>query len=177
MSKNEDEVVEHVPEYAGAAPVTVGSFTPVRFSHSPELGSIAPALVRAQRKLKNPSKDSVNPHFRNHFAGLGVTVEAAKDACNTEDIAVLAPPVPAPDGYIGISILLLHKSGEYIEGHGYIPLDRSNAQGAGSAITYARRYYLQSVLGMVGEDDDDGELASAAPATSSVVKRGLFRKN
>jgi len=56
----------------------------------------------------------------------------------------------------------MHASGEWLEQEFLIPLGKLDAHGAGSAITYARRYALQSIAGIPAEDDD-GNAASTKP--------------
>jgi hypothetical protein len=56
---------------------------------------------------------------------------------------------------------LLHTSGEWISGELLLTPEVDNAQGRGSAITYARRYSLAAILGIVSDDDDDGAGAIA----------------
>lgn len=59
---------------------------------------------------------------------------------------------------------LVHtSSGEGIKGIMPLMIEGQGAQAVGSAITYARRYALVSVLNLVAEDDDDGRAASTAP--------------
>jgi hypothetical protein len=162
-----------------SSPTVEDSQTPViTFTRSDSLKSIAPALVSVQENLKNPSKSSKNPHYGNMFAGLDVTMDAAKDACNKSGITILTLPFPAPYGSVGIEVVLLHKSGEFVAGRGYMPVDRDGPQAAGSAITYARRYYVQAVLGMVGEDDDDAESAEGGRSTpkpsAAAPRKSLF---
>jgi hypothetical protein len=57
----------------------------------------------------------------------------------------------------------MHESGEWISQSFTVQLTKQDAQGAGSAITYCRRYGLQSVAGIPSEDDD-GNSASSKPA-------------
>jgi hypothetical protein len=84
-----------------------------------------------------------------------------------------------------LTTLALHKSGEYIGGTCSIPLDRDNAQGYGSAATYARRYGVCAIISIVAEDDDDGNAASTSKAPAQKAagrteapRRGLFgRRN
>lgn len=51
-------------------------------------------------------------------------------------------------------------SNEHVEDTMLLMLDRSNSQGQGSAITYARRQALCCALGLVPDDDDDGAAAT-----------------
>ena len=60
-----------------------------------------------------------------------------------------------------MTTLLLHESGEWIESDPVVTkAEKINAQGAGSAITYLRRYSLSAILNISSEDDDDGNRVS-----------------
>jgi hypothetical protein len=63
---------------------------------------------------------------------------------------------------------LMHSSGEWLEQEYFIPLGKMDAQAAGSAITYARRYALQAIAGIPAEDDDGNAATQAKP--ESVTK-------
>lgn len=172
-----DEEVETQAPSGGPEPTV----TVLPFVHSERLDKIAPALIKAQSKLKNPEKNSVNPHFKNRYADLGASMDAVKDAFNSSGLVLVQTFAPAPYGSVGLTTLAVHDSGQYIGGTVYVPLDRDNAQGLGSAATYARRYGVQAIAGMVAEDDDDGNAASTESATprkvtgpKSAPKRGIF---
>jgi len=78
------------------------------------------------------------------------------------DLAYSQPTLP--DGTV--ITILMHKSGQYIAGELSIK-GENNAQGIGSAITYAKRYALCAILGIVTEDDDDGNMASGHEFTTA----------
>jgi hypothetical protein len=65
---------------------------------------------------------------------------------------------------------LMHVSGEWLEEECLLPLDKNNAQGAGSAVTYARRYSLQSIAGVVADEDDDANAASVVKKEETKVE-------
>jgi cell division septation protein DedD len=72
---------------------------------------------------------------------------------------------------VTIETRILHKSGEWIADEGlYIPADKRNAQGFGSATTYGRRYALMALIGVAPDDDDDGNAASA-PAPKAAARK------
>jgi hypothetical protein len=145
------------------------------FRASESLKAIAPALLAAQKALKNPEKNSTNPHFGNRYADLGACMGSAKDALNRYDCTLIQTFAPAAVGTVAVTTMVLHKSGEFISGTCTIPLDRDNAQGYGSAATYARRYGVQAICGMVAEDDDDGNAASSdRKGRPADPKKGLF---
>lgn len=153
---------------------------------SESLSKIAPALLAAQKALKNPEKNAKNPHFGNHYADLGACMASALAALNKNNISIIQLPAPAAVGTVALRTTILHTSGEYLSSVCTIPLDRDNAQGYGSALTYARRYGVSGIVGMVAEDDDDGngackhrsgggeEPEERAAPSKSAPKKGLF---
>lgn len=125
---------------------------------SDTLTKIAPALAKAQSAFKKAEKDSANPFFKSKYADLESIWAACSDALSANGIVVLQFGCKAPDGYIGIETVLLHESGEYWSGEQTLPMSKADPQGAGSAITYLRRYSLAAALGII-QTDDDGEQA------------------
>lgn len=146
------------------------------FLHSESLAKIAPAILAAQKKLKNPTKNAKGNYGK--FADLGAVLDAAKAAFNGEGVSIIQTPAPAAYGTVGLTTILLHASGEYVGGTTYLPIDRVNAQGAGSALTYTRRYGINAITGMFADDDDDGQAASNTVATqkaSPPLRRSIFK--
>lgn len=124
------------------------------------------ALAQAQAEMKNPGLDSTNPHFKNKYASLLSVREAVLPAMNRHGIAVVQCPVSGMIGdkvSAGVETILTHSGGGEMRSTILMPVDRPNAQGVGSAITYARRYALLAVAGLVGDPDDDGNEASSPP--------------
>lgn len=124
------------------------------------------ALAKAQAAMKHPQMDSTNPHFKNKYASLMAVREAVFPAMNAQGIAVVQCPISGMVGdkvCAGVRTVLVHESGESIESDLLMPLDKPNAQGVGSAITYGRRYALLAYAGLVGDPDDDGNDASTPP--------------
>lgn len=138
--------------------------------HSEQLNEIAPALVKASRSIKPVHKDSTNPHFKSKFASLDAIAAAALPALHDAGIAVLQGGGQQDDAGIEVVTRLLHISGQWIETAVRMPLDKASAQGAGSAMTYGRRYGLAAILSIVTDDDDDGNAATAnsRPALANV---------
>lgn len=137
----------------------------------PVIGSVSPAfasaIVKAQGNIEGAKKGKNNPAFRSKYADLAAVWDACSEALQEAGIAVLQFPVVSPPGYVGLCTVLVHgETGETLAGTFNIPLkDANNAQAAGSAITYARRYALSSVIGICPEDDD-GNGAVASPKVS-----------
>jgi len=130
---------------------------------SEKIDLVAAAVVKAQSQITHAIKDSTNPHFKSKYADLGSVWDAAKPALVANDLAALQDVVSNERG-MGVRTRLLHKSGQWIEfDPPMIPLEKNNAQGAGSVLTYGRRYSLSAALGVVADIDDDGNAASASP--------------
>jgi hypothetical protein len=124
---------------------------------SESISNVAKALCEAQKNISHAAKDKTNPHFKNDYATLESVIDATKQALLDQGISVLQG-VSKSD----VTTRLLHTSGEWIESSVELILDRQNMQGLGSAITYARRYSLASMLN-ISQADDDANEASKPP--------------
>lgn len=134
-----------------------------------EIKNISTALLAAQMEMGSAKKDSANPFFKSKYADLNAIREACMPSLNKHGIVVLQPIVTF-EGKNYVKTLLLHESGESIEGLTEIIYSKVNdAQAQGSGITYARRYGLQSLVN-VGADDDDGNKASTPVANDKKVE-------
>lgn len=138
-----------------------------------ELGKLAPALLAAQKSMGDAVKNSKNPFFKSSYADLNSIREAVIPALNANGITLLQP-THAGSIETGpyVETVLLHDSGEYLSSTTPITCAKQHdPQALGSAISYARRYGLQSLLS-VGAVDDDGESAmqrSSAPSPLKIV--------
>lgn len=124
---------------------------------------ISAALVRAQRAFGPALKSSSNPHFKSRYADLAACVEAVIDALNENGIALVQKTDLCEDGAI-VETTFVHESGEMLSaGKLHVPASKQDAQGYGSALTYARRYSLMAACGIAPEDDDGNAATSSAP--------------
>lgn len=123
---------------------------------SANIAKISQAILLAQRSMGDAVKGSKNPFFKSSYADLNSIREAVMPALNANGITVMQPTV-YEEGVAFVETLLLHESGEFIASVTPIVVAKQNdPQALGSAISYARRYGLQSLLS-VGAVDDDGE--------------------
>ena len=126
---------------------------------SPTIGAIAKALAAAQREIGVAVKDATNPHFRSKYADLQAVDEACRPALSKHGIAI-AQGTGYADGFVFVTTRLLHAdTGEWIESTLHIAPGKHDAQGVGSAITYARRFGLSALAAVPAGVDDDGEAA------------------
>ena len=136
-------------------------FSPIRQSES--LANIAAALSKAQASVKVALKESVNPHLKSRYADLLSVWEACRSALAENQLSVVQLPVSDEPGYVALETMLLHASGEYISARCRVRLTKDDPQGAGSGLTYLRRYALSAALGIVADEDDDAQSASTPP--------------
>lgn len=126
------------------------------------------ALVKVQAELPTLAKTSTNPHFKSKFAPLDEVNPAALAVLTRHGFAWVTMPCVLTDGTPGLRYRLMHESGEELVGEMALMLKASGPQEQGSAITYARRYSVQAVLGLVTDEDDDGNSA-ARPKRQTVT--------
>lgn len=130
---------------------------------SESIVNIAKALVSFSSEIKSISHDSENPHFRSQYTSLDHMIDETKPILSNHGLTVMQ--FPGGDGErVTVRTMVLHNSGEWIESE---PLTlkpvKFDPQGAGSAITYARRYSYAAALSLSLGDDDDGNSTSLAP--------------
>ncbi len=120
---------------------------------SEDITELAGALSAAQGAIENATKDSANPFFKSSYADLASIWDAIRCPLSANGLAIMQ--LPSADGpKVTITTLLTHESGQWISSDLTMTAKDDTPQGIGSAITYARRYALQSVAGVAPEDDD-----------------------
>ena len=133
--------------------------TPEQPCMSAEIGELASALASAQAELSPAAKNAQNPHLKNRYADIAAVYEAIRETLPKHGLSVSQIIMPH-ESKARVRTLLMHKSGQWLASECLMPLDRNGGpQGMGSAITYARRYSLPAIVGVVSEDDDDAEAA------------------
>lgn len=126
-------------------------------NHSDKLDQIGPALLKVQESVGGVEKNSANPHFKSRYADLSATNAATRDALCEAGVHVSQWPgaYDREQNKMAMTTFLLHAaSGQWMRETAEVPLSKADAQGYGSATTYARRYALQAALGLSPEDDD-----------------------
>lgn len=138
---------------------------------SEQVNEIATALAKAQAELQNPPKNKTNPHFNSKYVDLSDGLDTIRKTLSKHGIAF----VQSPASYDNILILhtrLMHVSGQWIEST-YPVSGLEKHQAMGSALTYARRYSLFAMVGVAGEDDDDGNAAQEAKPVAKGGKKQM----
>lgn len=130
---------------------------------SEQINELAAALARAQGQMEGAVKASTNPFFKSRYADLAAVVNALRGPFADNGLSFVQLPVPIEGERVSIETALLHASGQWITSVVDVPVSKSDAQGYGSALTYAKRYGLQAMAGLAAEDeDDDGNAAVKA---------------
>lgn len=132
-------------------------------NRSASIKELAAALAKAQAEMTSAKRDSNNPHFKSRYADLASVWDAARPALTKHGLSIAQFTEPSQRDEVIVETTLMHESGEWISGRIAIPVDKQNAHGYGSALTYCRRYALAAAVGIAPEDDD-GNAASQAPA-------------
>ena len=138
--------------------------------YSESLTNIATALAKVQAEIKNPIKNQINKGVQGapKYANLEDTLQDyVRPICSKHGISVYQSIKTNESGQVGVCTVLIHESGEFIEGDYVfcdivIPTNGSGkkilteGQATGVCITYLRRYSLNAALGINGDKDTDG---------------------
>jgi hypothetical protein len=130
---------------------------------SESIKELASALAKAQGQIKGALKTESNPFFKSKYADLASVVEAIREPLSTNGLSYVQI-AHSLENSAAIETMILHSSGEWLScGAVSVPVSKADAQGFGSAMTYARRYSLSAAFGVAPEDDDGNAAAKAAP--------------
>ena len=121
------------------------------------------AMAKAFPEIEGASKDKNNPHFKSKYADLSAVVEAIKPALTKHGL-FFVQQTHEQEGGVCVETVVCHSSGESMPlGKLFVPASKQDAQGYGSALTYARRYSLMTAFGVCPEDDDGNAASKPAP--------------
>ena len=131
---------------------------------------LATALCEAQGEFEGVEKSAANPFFKSHYADLASIIESVAPVLHKHGLSITQPV-----GWDGendlLTTRLTHTSGEYMQSTMRLFLVKSDPQGQGSAITYARRYQLQAMLNLRTVDDDGNLASQPTQAPAKTTKR------
>lgn len=136
--------------------------------NSESIENIAKAFCEAQAEIGGAVKSAENPFFSSSYANLESVIKTLKPTLIKYGLSFIQLP-HSDDRGVGVLTRILHSSGEWFEHSFTLPLAKADPQAAGSAITYARRYALQSAFG-IPSVDDDGEAAMFRIASNREIK-------
>jgi hypothetical protein len=132
-------------------------------------------LLEVQKEIGTIKKDATNPFFKSKYFDINSLLEQIKPVLNEKNL-IITQALTSLDGKLALKTSILDSDG--IDGVvETCPLpDIQDPQKAGSAITYFRRYALQSLLALEAEDDD-ANLASTpkSPVNRSIKPSGVIK--
>ena len=141
------------------------------------IGELAAALAKAQGAMAAAKKDSANPFFKSKYAGLAEVWGTIRGPLTDNGLAIVQQTTNN-NGQLVLVTLLAHSSGQWIRSEYPVDPQKRDPQGYGSALTYARRYALSALVGVVSEEDDDGEAAMARPQSRpGIAKLSALKKS
>jgi hypothetical protein len=127
---------------------------------SESIAKIAPALVKALAQITDVGKSKTakiegGKGFSYDYATLKDVMGIIRPIFSAHGLAMMQFTRGVEDGKrIEVETMAIHESGEWISDTLTLPIEGGGARGAGSAITYARRYGAQAFVGMASDDDD-----------------------
>ncbi len=144
---------------------------------SEQINELAAALAKAQATMEGAAKDGLNPHFRSKYTTLTSIWDAARTSLAANGLSVAQPVEAAGDSVerVTVTTILMHNSGQWLKSSLTMNTGDGRPQSVGSAISYARRYQLASMVG-VAPDDDDAEAAEGRVPQKSSAKRPIAEK-
>ena len=135
---------------------------------SETIAELATALSKAQGMIDDATKTGLNPMFKSKYADLAAVRTVVREPLAVNDLVVMQF-ARTGEQCVEVETMLMHKTGEYMAETLRLPVNKWDAQGIGSAITYARRYGLMAMLS-IASYDDDGNAAVAKPSAYADAK-------
>lgn len=140
---------------------------------SEQINELMSALSKTQANLKGALKDSSNPFFKSNYADLESVWNACREPLSANGLAVSQTTAFIPGAGTCVVTTLGHTSGQWIRG--VLPINpvKADPQSQGSAITYARRYALAAVVGVIQVDDDAEDAMNRPPSKTENYRQGV----
>lgn len=115
------------------------------------------AMAKAQGEFTTVEKGKDNPFFKSKYAPLDSIIEMIRPILAAHGLSVMQfTDIPESGTGVIIETVIAHSTGQYVSGRLLMPMAKVDPQGAGSSITYGRRYALAAALGIVSDEDVDG---------------------
>ena len=116
-------------------------------------------LLAVQGQISAIKRDADNPYFKSKYADLNAILEEVKPILTENGLTITQPMTVHPTGRIVLRTIIACGE-ERLESEVFLP-DVVDPQKMGSAITYFRRYMLQSLLSLQTTDDDGNGVVEA----------------
>ena len=147
---------------------------------SEAIDMIIPALLEAQKHIQAVMKDKVGKvqtrtgaGYEYKYSDLASVIEHVKPHLNDAGI-FFSQSAQGDSVSVHVETRLFHTSGQWIASTVFLPVAAGTAQAYGSAITYGKRYGLQSLCGLPSEDDDGSKASEPnKPSKAAALPRAI----
>lgn len=139
---------------------------------SASIAELTKALSKFQGEVGPAKKSKTNPHFKSKYADYADLWDVAREPLARNGLSLLQFP-SNEGGMIVVTSMLSHISGEWVKASIGINPEKMTVQGAGSAISYLKRYAMSGILGIPSEEDDDGNEAEKMGSKAAPQKKQL----
>ncbi|MBW2998673.1 ERF family protein [Candidatus Woesearchaeota archaeon] len=129
----------------------------INMQQSEEIGELCKAILALQKDETSMKADGSNPHFNSKYSTLSNVFDTIKKFVSKHDLVTLQQIIIENDKSFLCTKLVHAPSGQWISSMMRLTPERNSLQGLGSAISYARRYSLVTILGLSTSDDDGNE--------------------
>jgi len=133
------------------------------------VSGLYPKLHAAKQKIGKVVKNSTNPHFKKSYADINALVESVEPLLIEQGLLLLQP---IEDGVVSTLIIDI-ETGQSVVSSMRLP-EIQDPQKIGSAVTYYRRYTLQSLLSLQAEDDDANSASATVKNTKPTITQERF---
>jgi len=123
-----------------------------QFVASPAHDQVIPAFVKALNAMDDipRTETATMDKYSYSYAPLNVVLDSIRPHLKVNGLALTQIPTAE-----GVSTIVWHETGQFLHFPPLLIKPAGNTpQGVGSAISFARRYALLSILGLATEDDD-----------------------
>jgi hypothetical protein len=134
-----------------------------------KVSGLYPKLHAAKQKIGKVVKNANNPHFKKSYADINALVESVEPILLENGLLLIQP---IEQGLVSTLIIDI-ESGEKVVSSMRLP-DIQDPQKVGSAVTYYRRYTLQSLLSLQAEDDDANSASATVKNTKPTISQERF---
>ena len=128
-----------------------------------------PKLHAAKQKIGKVVKNANNPHFKKSYADINALVESVEPLLIEQGLLLLQPI----EGGLVSTLIIDIETGQSVVSSMRLP-EIQDPQKIGSAVTYYRRYTLQSLLSLQAEDDDANSASATVKNTKPTITQERF---
>lgn len=128
-------------------------------------------LWKAKQEIEAVKKNAKNPHFKNNYADINALIDAVEPVLLKYNLLLMQP---IEEGFV-VTRIIDCEDGNSVESSMRLP-EISDPQKVGSAVTYFRRYTLQSLLSLQAEDDDANTASQHVKNTKPSIDQARFEK-